>query len=108
MISPVIHSQGGGEEGEGCQSWGPESWGGGVSQGRGWKASSSREPQFLPCCVSRWWVDQRGVRGGPQVSGPLAHTVDIDEKRDVAPSPTPGFPLDWMLLSNVSSAFSEG
>ena len=37
----------------------------------------------------------------------LAHTLDIDGKRDVAPSPTPGFPLDWMLLSNVSSAFSE-
>lgn len=38
----------------------------------------------------------------------LAHTLDTDGKRDIAPSPTPGFPLDWMLLSNVSSAFSEG
>lgn len=40
--------------------------------------------------------------------GHLLHTLDIDEKRDVAPSPTPGFPLGWMLLSNVSSASSEG
>lgn len=57
--------------------------------------------------------DQRDVWGGAPLGsgGPflwaLAHTLDIDGKRDVAPSPTPGFPLDWMLLSNVSSAFSE-
>lgn len=38
----------------------------------------------------------------------LPHILDIDGRRYVAPSPTPGFPLGWMLFSNVSSAFSEG
>lgn len=49
-----------------------------------------------------------GCGGGAPLLWLLAHTLDTDGKRDVAPSPTPGFPLDWMLLSNVSSAFSEG
>lgn len=84
-------------------------WEGGI-QGRWWQASSSREPQFLQCCVSWWggWRSSRGVGGGAPLLWLLAHTLDTDGKRDVAPSPTPGFPLDWMLLSNVSSAFSEG
>lgn len=30
------------------------------------------------------------------------HTLEIDGRRDVAPSPTPGFSLGWMLLSTVS------
>lgn len=45
---------------------------------------------------------------GCHFSAPSPHTLDIDGRRYIAPSPTRGVPVGWTLFSNVSSASSEG
>lgn len=107
-----LHSQRGGGGGA-CRPWELEVGVEGVCQGRRrWRASSLREPRALgPCVMLECRLGKRA--GGATwlsgaISGGSRHTLEIDGRRHVAPSPTPGSSLGWMLLSNVSSASSEG
>lgn len=77
---------------------GTGSWGERVCQGR-WRASSLGSP-VPPVCKVVCRLVRRG--GAPLGSWVPPHTLEIDGRRDVAPSPTPGCLLGWMLLSTVS------
>lgn len=97
---------------------GPGGWGGKVcvsadadtDGGKPPPAGAAGPPVLCVTVVCRLtrWVGRATTWLLRAISLGLPHTLDIDGRRNVAPSPTPGFPLSWMLFFNVSSVFSEG